>query len=57
MDKRVFWQKLITLNTCLLQTMLFSLLGVVDIFMVNQLGDSLQPLRLLVLAIVSSSST
>ncbi|MFA0378841.1 MATE family efflux transporter [Vibrio sp. 10N.222.54.A3] len=36
-----FWQKLLHIGLPVsLQTMLFSLLGVVDIFMVNQLGDS-----------------
>ncbi|MBW3698081.1 MATE family efflux transporter [Vibrio sp. T187] len=36
-----FWQKLIHIGLPVsLQTMLFSLLGVVDIFMVNQLGDA-----------------
>ena len=36
-----FWQKLLRIGLPVsLQTMLFSLLGVVDIFMVNQLGDA-----------------
>ncbi|MGF1753610.1 MATE family efflux transporter, partial [Vibrio makurazakiensis] len=36
-----FWKKLIQIGLPVsLQTMLFSLLGVIDIFMVNQLGDS-----------------
>lgn len=40
LDKE-FWQKLLHIGLPVsLQTMLFSLLGVVDIFMVNQLGDS-----------------
>lgn len=40
LDKE-FWHKLIQIGLPVsLQTMLFSLLGVVDIFMVNQLGDA-----------------
>lgn len=40
LDKE-FWQKLIQIGLPVsLQTMMFSLLGVVDIFMVNQLGDA-----------------
>ncbi|MEZ8308510.1 MATE family efflux transporter [Vibrio splendidus] len=40
LDKE-FWQKLLHIGLPVsLQTMLFSLLGLVDIFMVNQLGDS-----------------
>ena len=40
LDKE-FWNKLIQIGLPVsLQTMLFSLLGVVDIFMVNQLGDA-----------------
>ncbi|WP_394142338.1 MATE family efflux transporter [Vibrio chagasii] len=40
LDKE-FWQKLLHIGLPVsLQTMLFSLLGVVDIFMVNQLGDA-----------------
>lgn len=36
-----FWRKLISIGLPVsLQSMLFSLLGVIDIFMVNQLGDS-----------------
>lgn len=36
-----FWRKLIAIGLPVsLQSMLFSLLGVIDIFMVNQLGDS-----------------
>lgn len=40
LDKE-FWQKLIQIGLPVsLQTMMFSLLGVIDIFMVNQLGDA-----------------
>ncbi|MFA0568378.1 MATE family efflux transporter [Vibrio gallaecicus] len=40
LDKE-FWQKIIKIGLPVsLQSMLFSLLGVVDIFMVNQLGDA-----------------
>jgi len=40
LDKE-FWQKLIKIGLPVsLQTMMFSLLGVIDIFMVNQLGDA-----------------
>lgn len=40
LDKE-FWQKLMQIGLPVsLQTMMFSLLGVIDIFMVNQLGDA-----------------